>query len=92
MSDGGEMMIESEREPSYTNPMKSAIYPLTLDKVLHADVKATATATGLSQAETMRQAMKHGLPRVKTKLSSPAAKRSLFDSLRSLGPVKLKAR
>ena len=72
--------------------MKSAIYPLTLDKVLHADVKSTALATGLSQAETMRQAMHHGLSRVKTKLSRPASRRNLFESLRALGPVKIKGR
>jgi hypothetical protein len=72
--------------------MKNAVYPLSLDETLHSEVKATARSAGLSQAETMRQAMKFGLRRVKSKLSRPSEKHSLFESLRALGPVKLKGR
>ncbi len=72
--------------------MKNAVYPLSLDETLHSEVKATARSAGLSQAETMRQAMKFGLRRVKSKLGRPASKPSLLESLRGLGPVKLKGR
>ena len=72
--------------------MKSAIYPLNLDAGLNSEVKATAKVTGLSQAETMRQAMKAGLDRVKSKLVRRSRRANLFESLRALGPVKIKRR
>ncbi|MEK7675923.1 MAG: hypothetical protein AAB676_08845 [Verrucomicrobiota bacterium] len=72
--------------------MKTANYPLSLDENLRSAVKATAQATGLSQTETMRRAVKFGLPKVKTKLGRPQSRRSLFESLRALEPVKLKGR
>jgi hypothetical protein len=72
--------------------MKNAIYPLNLDAGLHSEVKAAAKVTGLSQAETMRQAMRAGLDRVKSKLVRSHRRANLFESLRSLGPVKIKRR
>jgi hypothetical protein len=72
--------------------MKNAVYPLSMDKTLHSEVKATARSAGLSQAETMRQAMRFGLRRVKSGLGGPSSKPSLFEALRALGPVKLKGR
>lgn len=72
--------------------MKNAVLPISLDASIHAAVKATSKTTGLSQAELMRQAMKLGLAQVKRKTAHSRSKPSLFESLRALGPVKLKRR
>ena len=72
--------------------MKTTNYRLSLDEDLHAEVKTTAQATGLSQAEIVRRAMKAGLSKVRTQLRRSRTKRNLFESLRALGPVKLKGR
>ena len=72
--------------------MKTTNPPLSLDEDLHSEVKTTAKATGLSQAETVRRAMKVGLSKLKTELRHSRLKHSLFESLRALGPVNLKGR
>ena len=72
--------------------MKTMNYRLILDEDLRAEVKTTAQATGLSPAETVRRAMKAGLPKMKTQLRRSRPNRNLFESLRALGPVKLKGR
>ena len=44
--------------------MASAVYPLPMGEELARLVSQTASETGLSQAEVMRQALAFGLPRV----------------------------
>jgi len=58
--------------------MKSACYPLHLPAPLAREVEATVRATGLTKADTMRQALKLGLPRLR-KMRGPNPKRKLFD-------------
>ena len=72
--------------------MKTTNHPLSLDEDLHAEVKTTAQAAGLSQAETVRRAMTAGLSKMKSEARRSRPTRSLFESLRALGPVKLKGR
>ena len=44
--------------------MKSAIFPLTLPKDLHSEIREAAKKTGLSMADVIRQSTKAGLPKV----------------------------
>ena len=48
--------------------MKTANYPLHLPSDLALEVEATVRATGLNQAEAMRQALKIGLPQLRETL------------------------
>jgi len=49
--------------------MKSETYALAIPSVLLKELRRTAKETGLSLADTMRQSMKLGLPRLREQLS-----------------------
>ncbi len=76
----------------YKQSMKITNHPLSLDEDLRAEVKTTAQAAGLSQAETVRRALTSGLSKLKSEDRRSRSNPSLFESLRALGPVKLKGR
>jgi hypothetical protein len=48
--------------------MRSETYPLALPKDLLDEVRKTAKETGLSMADTMRQCIKLGMPKLKAEL------------------------
>jgi hypothetical protein len=50
--------------------MKSETYPLPLPPDLLKEVRKAAKITGLSLAETMRQSMKLGIPKLEERLGS----------------------
>ena len=58
--------------------MKTGTYPLAVPTKLLREVRKAARQTGLSMADTMRQSMKLGLPKLVEQLSA--------DSLKSLKP------
>ena len=49
--------------------MKSETYPLALPSDLLKEIRKTAKATGLSMADTMRQSIKLGAPKLREKLA-----------------------
>lgn len=51
-------------------PNKSETYPLALPSDLLGEVRKTARATDLSMADTMRQSLKLGLPRLREQLAA----------------------
>ena len=48
--------------------MKSETYPLALPSDLLKEIRKTAKATGLSMADTMRQSIKLGAPKLREQL------------------------
>src|SRR6266699_3277342 len=48
--------------------MKSETYPLALPSDLLREIRKTAKATGLSMADTMRQSIKLGAPKLREQL------------------------
>jgi hypothetical protein len=52
--------------------MKSANYPLAIPEDLLTEVRRTARQTGLSLADTMRQSIRLGLPKLREQLSVQA--------------------
>lgn len=54
--------------------MKTDTYPLAVPTDLLKELRKTARQTGLSVADTMRQSMKLGLPRLKEQFSVVTAK------------------
>ena len=58
----------------YDSSMKTDTYPLAVPSELMSELRECARETGLSVADTMRQSMKLGLPRLKEKLSSNGLK------------------
>ena len=54
--------------------MKNATYPLALPPELLGEVKETASHTGISMADAMRQSIKLGLPKLKEQLQSKSVK------------------
>ncbi len=50
--------------------MKSLTYPLGLPEDLYADIQRTASETGLSMADAIRQSIKLGLPTLRERLSA----------------------
>jgi hypothetical protein len=57
--------------------MASETYPLSMPEDLLETVRRVAQATGLSMADTMRQSMKLGLPKLEVELSSEPPLRPL---------------
>jgi hypothetical protein len=53
----------------YDSYMQSKTYPLAMPQELMSDLREAAKLTGLSIADTMRQSMKLGLPKLKAELS-----------------------
>ncbi len=53
----------------YDSSMKSATYPLAVPSDLLGEVRKAAQLTGLSMADTMRQSIKMGLPKLVEQLS-----------------------
>jgi hypothetical protein len=53
----------------YDSYMRSKTYPLAMPQELMMELRETAAMTGLSVADTMRQSMKLGLPKLKAALS-----------------------
>jgi hypothetical protein len=49
--------------------MKSETYPLALPSELLKEIRKTAKATGLSLADTMRQSIKLGAPKLRGQLA-----------------------
>ena len=84
--------IANTQAARYKQLMKTTNHPLSLDEDLDVEVKTTAQAAGLSQAETVRRAMTAGLSKMKSEARRSRPTHSLFESLRALGPVKLKGR
>jgi hypothetical protein len=58
----------------YVSSMKSDTYPLAMPPDLLDDVRRTASDTGLSMADAMRQSMRLGLPRLREQLSASPLK------------------
>jgi hypothetical protein len=59
--------------------MKNDTYPLAMPSDLLGEVRRTARETGLSMADTMRQSIKLGLPKLKERLAAgPVAKLKPF--------------
>jgi hypothetical protein len=54
----------------YVSSMKSDTYPLALPTDLLDEVRRTASETGLSMADAMRQSMKLGLPKLREQLKA----------------------
>jgi hypothetical protein len=58
----------------YDSSMKTGTYPLAVPTDLLSELRETARETGLSVADTMRQSMKLGLPKLREQLSSRSLK------------------
>ena len=58
----------------YDSSMKTDTYPLAVPRDLLRDLRKAARETGLSIADTMRQSMKLGLPKLREQLSTNALK------------------
>lgn len=54
----------------YVSYMKSDTFPLAMPQNLLREVRAVAKDTGLSLADTMRQSMKLGLPKLREDLGT----------------------
>ncbi len=54
--------------------MKTDSYPLAIPADLLDEVRRTATETGLSMADAMRQSMRLGLPKLRERLSAASLK------------------
>jgi hypothetical protein len=54
----------------YDSSMKSDTYPLAMPADLIGEVRQAAQATGLSMADTMRQSIRLGLPKLKEQLAT----------------------
>jgi hypothetical protein len=54
----------------YVSYMKSDTFPLAMPQNLLREVRAVAKDTGLSLADTMRQSMKLGLPKLREDLAT----------------------
>jgi hypothetical protein len=54
--------------------MKNNTYPLAVPDELLSELRECASATGLSVADTMRQSMKLGLPKLKKQLANRGLK------------------
>jgi hypothetical protein len=63
---------------------------LNIDQPLRTKLKAAATAAGVSEKDMAHQAVAAGLDTIET--TAGRTKGSLFDALRSLGPVEIKGR
>ena len=50
--------------------MKTETYPLAIPPALLGEVRRTAEAAGLSLADTMRQSLKLGLPKLREQLAT----------------------
>lgn len=61
--------------------MQTAVYPLPLPEDLGSEVRLAAQATGLSQAEVMRQALRFGLPVVQQRLARDHQRVTTVDPL-----------
>jgi hypothetical protein len=61
--------------------MQTAVYPLPLPEDLGSEVRLAAKATGLSQAEVMRQALRFGLPVVQRRLTRQSQRVTTVDPL-----------
>ena len=62
--------------------MSSSTVPLAVPKDLLSEVQSTAKATGLSQADVMRQSMKLGLPKLRESLAGQKVKPMTREELR----------
>ena len=58
----------------YVSSMKTDTYPLAVPSDLMGELRRCARETGLSVADTMRQSMKLGLPKLKEQLSADQLK------------------
>ena len=54
----------------YDSSMKSETVPLAMPSDLLREIRRAAKKTGLSMADTMRQSMKLGLPKLEAELST----------------------
>ncbi len=54
--------------------MKSETYPLALPSALLQEIRKTASETGISMADAMRQSLKLGLPKLREQLAPQSLK------------------